>query len=388
MAPKDSKYQDVDESLILDSIDKWLDRDVAPHAMKLEHADTYPSDMVEQMKDMGLFGATIGQEWGGLGLSASTYAKVVTKVSEVWMSLTGVFNSHLMMATAVEKFGTEEQKQRMLPRFVTGDVRGGIGLTEPDAGTDLQGIRTRAVRDGDDYIINGTKTWITNSIEGTCFALLTKTDVNADPPRQGMSMFIVEKGPGFKISRRLEKLGYKGIDSGEMVFEDFRVPAENLIGGEEGQGFYQAVGGLELGRINVAARSVGIAKRALDEAVRYSQERSTFGKPIYKHQAIQLKLAEMATRFEASRLLVEQAAAAYDASRRCDLEAGMAKYHASEAAIENSLEAMRIHGGYGYSKEFIVERLYRDAPLMAIGEGTNEMQKVIIAKQLIERNKI
>ncbi len=388
MAPTDDKFDESDDRLILDSIQKWLERDVAPYAMDLEHTDTYPAEMVEQMKAMGLFGATIGQEWGGLGLSASTYAKVVTMVSEVWMSLTGVFNSHLMMATAVEKFGTEDQKQRFLPRFVTGELRGGTGLTEPDAGTDLQGIRTRAVRDGDDYIINGTKTWITNSIEGSCFALLTKTDPKAEPARKGMSFFIVEKGPGFKISRRLEKLGYKGIDSGEMVFEDFRVSAENLIGGVEGQGFYQAVGGLELGRINVAARSVGIAKRALDESVKYSQQRSTFGKPISQHQAIQLKLAEMATRYEASRLLVEQAATAYDEGRRCDLEAGMAKYFASESAIENSLEAMRIHGGYGYSKEFVVERLYRDAPLMAIGEGTNEMQKIIIARQLIERNKI
>lgn len=388
MASKDEKYNDMDETLILDSIHKWLERDVAPYAMDLEHSDTYPVEMVEQMKDMGLFGATVSQEWGGLGLSASTYSKVVTMISEVWMSLTGIFNSHLMMATAVEKFGTEEQKQRFLPRFVTGELRGGTGLTEPDAGTDLQGIRTKAVRDGDHYIINGTKTWITNSIEGSCFALLTKTDIKADPPRKGMSLFIVEKGAGFEISKRFEKLGYKGIDSGEMVFTDFRVPIDNLIGGEEGRGFYQTVGGLELGRINVASRSVGIAKRALDEAVRYSQERSTFGKPICQHQAIQLKLAEMATRYESSRLLLEQAANAYDEGRRCDLEAGMAKYSASEAAIENSLEAMRIHGGYGYSKEFIVERLYRDAPLMAIGEGTNEMQKIIIARQLIERNKI
>lgn len=388
MSPNENNMDEADEALILDSIRKWLDRHVVPHAMELEHADTYPAEMVEQMKELGLFGATVSPEWGGLGLSASTYAKVVTMVSEVWMSLTGIFNSHLMMATAVEKFGTEAQKQRFLPRFVTGELRGGTGLTEPDAGTDLQGIRTRAVRDGDDYIINGTKTWITNSIEGSCFALLTKTDLAANPPRKGMSLFIVEKGPGFEISRRMEKLGYKGIDSGEMVFKDFRVSADNLIGGEEGKGFYQAVGGLELGRINVAARSVGIAKRALDESVRYSQERSTFGKPICQHQAIQLKLADMATRYEASRLLVEQAARAYDEGRRCDLEAGMAKYHASEAAIENSLEAMRIHGGYGYSKEFVIERLYRDAPLMAIGEGTNEMQRVIIARQLIERNKI
>ncbi len=382
------KKQDIDENILLSSVDKWLDSKVKPHVSKLEHDDTYPSEMVDQMREMGLFGATISQDWGGLGLPSSTYAKIVTKVSEVWMSLTGIFNSHLMMSAAVEKFGTIDQKEKFLPRFASGELRGGLGLTEPDAGTDLQGIRTNAEKEGNEYIINGTKTWITNAIEGSCFAILVKTNSEATPPRKGISMFIVEKGKGFSISRRLEKLGYKGIDSGEMVFEDFRVPSSNLIGGVEGKGFYQAVGGLELGRINIAARSVGIAKRALDEAVRYSQERKTFGKKICEHQAIQLKLADMVTRYETSRLLVEQAANAYDSGQRCDLEAGMAKYSASEAAIENSLEAMRIHGGYGYSKEFVIERLYRDAPLMAIGEGTNEMQKIIIARQLIERNKI
>lgn len=379
---------DIDENLLLMSIEKWLELKVKPHVTELEHDDIYPAEMVEQMKEMGLFGATIGQEWGGLGLKASTYAKIVTQVSEVWMSLTGIFNSHLMMAAAVEKFGTPSQKEKFLPRFATGELRGGLGLTEPDAGTDLQGIRTKATKKGSDYIINGTKTWITNAIEGSCFALLAKTNSEINPPRKGISMFLVEKGEGFSISRRLEKLGYKGIDSGEMVFEDFKVSESNLIGGEEGKGFYQAVGGLELGRINIAARSVGIAKRALDEAVKYSQQRKTFGKPICQHQAIQLKLADMVTRYETSRLLVEHAADAYDKGQRCDLEAGMAKYNASEAAIENSLEAMRIHGGYGYSKEFVIERLYRDAPLMAIGEGTNEMQRIIIARQLIERNKV
>ena len=382
------KKEDVDENILLSSVEKWLEIKVKPYVTKLEHDDTYPREMVEQMKEMGLFGATISQEWGGLGLPSSTYAKIVTKVSEVWMSLTGIFNSHLMMAAAVEKFGTIDQKKKYLPLFASGELRGGLGLTEPDAGTDLQGIRTRAEKKGKEYIINGTKTWITNAIEGSCFAVLVKTNPEATPPRKGISMFILEKGDGFSISRRLEKLGYKGIDSGEMVFKDFKVSESNLIGGVEGKGFYQAVGGLELGRINIAARSVGIAKRALDEAVRYSQERKTFGKKICEHQAIQLKLADMVTRYETSRLLVEQAANAYDSGQRCDLEAGMAKYSASEAAIENSLEAMRIHGGYGYSKEFVIERLYRDAPLMAIGEGTNEMQKIIIARQLIERNKI
>lgn len=375
-----------EETQIFDTIDKWLERDVRPVVKKFDHADEYPYEIVEQMKEMGLFGAIIDQQYGGLGMSASTYAKVVTRITEVWMALTGIFNSHLIMATLVQRFGTDEQKQKFLPRFATGELRGGLGLTEPNAGTDLQGIRTRADKDGDSYTINGTKTWITNGIEGTCFALLTKTDPKAEPAHKGMSFFIVEKGDGFTVSRRLEKLGYKSIDFAELVFDNYKVPAANLVGGKEGQGFYQAAGGLEIGRINVAARGVGIASAALKDAVRYSQERQTFGKPICKHQAIQLKLGDMATKVEAARLLVENAAQAYDRGERCDMEAGMAKYFASEAAVEVSLEAMRIHGGYGYSKEFDVERYFRDAPLMTIGEGTNEMQRIIIAKQLIARN--
>jgi len=376
-----------EEAALLDAIERWLDKEVRPVVMQLEHDDIYPQKLVEDMKAMGLFGAVLDPKWGGLGLSASTYAKIVIKISSVWMSLTGIFNSHLMMASLVEKYGTEAQKQRFLPRMAAGELRGGIGLTEPDAGTDLQGIRMRATRNGDHYLVNGTKTWISNGIEGNCFAVLVKTDPDAKPARAGMSMFIMEKGPGFSVSRKLEKLGYKGIDSGELVFNDFKVPADNLIAGE-GQGFYCAVGGLELGRINVASRGVGIAKAALDESVRYAQLRKTFGKPICEHQAIQLKLGEMATRYEAARLLVEQAALAYDAGRRCDMEAGMAKYFASEAALENATEAMRIHGGYGYSKEYPIERLYRDAPLLCIGEGTNEMQRIIIARQLVARNPV
>jgi len=372
---------------MLDAIGRWLERDVRPHAARFEHDDVWPAEMVERMKAFGLFGAVIDPQWGGLGLAASTYAKIVQLISEVWMSLTGIFNSHLMMALLIERYGSEAQKARWLPRMCSGELRGGLALTEPDAGTDLQGIRTRAVRHDDCYVVNGTKTWISNGIEGAAFAVLVKTDPGASPPRKGMSMFIFEKGPGFGVSRRLEKLGYKGIDSAELVFEDFEVPADNLLAGE-GQGFYLAVSGLELGRINVAARGVGVAKAALDEAVRYAQTRRTFGKPICEHQAIQLKLGEMATRSEAARLLVEQAAAAYDRGQRCDMEAGMAKYFASEAAVENALEAMRIFGGYGYSKEYPIERLYRDAPLMCIGEGTNEMQRIIIARQLIERNRI
>ena len=377
-----------DERQMLDAISRWLERDVRPKVRDLERDDVYPDDMVEQMKELGLFGATIPQEYGGLGLPATTYSKIVVTIAEVWMSLTGIFNSHLIMATAVARFGTEAQKRRFLPKFASGEVRGGLALTEPDCGTDLQAIRTRAVRNGDSYVINGTKTWISNGIHGQCVALLVKTDPAAEPRHKGMSMFIAEKRDGFRVSRKLHKLGYKGIDSAELAFEDYRVPADCLIGGEEGRGFHHAVGGLELGRINVAARGVGVANASLKEAVSYSQIRKSFGKPICEHQAIQLKLGEMATRCEAARLLLENAARAYDSGERCDMEAGMAKYFASEAALENSVEALRIHGGYGYSTEFNVERYYRDAPLMCIGEGTNEMQRIIIARQLIERNRV
>jgi alkylation response protein AidB-like acyl-CoA dehydrogenase len=376
-----------DEEALLGVIDRWLDHEVAPKVAQLEDDDVWPAEMVEQMRSFGLFGAVIDPAWGGLGMSASTYAKVVSRISEVWMSLTGIFNSHLMLAILVERFGSDALKTRFLPRLCAGELRGGLALTEPDCGTDLSAVRTRAVRDGDRYVVNGTKTWISNGLYGEVFAVLVRTDPAADPPRRGLSMFVMEKGPGFTASRKLPKLGYRGIDAAELVLSDFSVPAANRIG-EEGQGFYLAVSGLELGRINVAARGVGIARRALDEAVRYAQQRRTFGKPICEHQAIQLKLGEMATRAEAARLLTEAAAAAYDRGDRCDLEAGMAKYFASEAAMENATEAMRIHGGYGYSKEFPVERLYRDAPLLCIGEGTNEMQRIIIARQLVERHRI
>jgi alkylation response protein AidB-like acyl-CoA dehydrogenase len=375
------------ENEILGAIDRWLEREVAPHAAKLEHEDVWPAAMVEGMRKLGLFGATISSEYGGLGLSAGVYTRIVSRISQVWMSLTGIFNSHLMMALLVEKYGSAYLKKTYLPKFASGDIRGGLALTEPNAGTDLQAIRLRARRESDSYVLNGTKTWISNGIQGSCFAVLAKTDPDAEPRHKGMAMFLCEKGPGFSASRKLEKLGYKGIDSAELVFQDYRVPAANLIG-EEGRGFHQAVGGLELGRLNVAARGVGVAKAALDEAVRYSQQRQTFGKPICEHQAIQLKLGEMATRVEAARLLVKNAAEIYDRGERCDMEAGMAKYFATEAAFENAHEAMRIHGGYGYSKEFAVERLYRDAPLLCIGEGTNEMQRIIIARQLVQRNKI
>lgn len=377
-----------DEILILDSIEKWLERDVRPHVLELEHADEYPYAMVEQMKALGLFGATISADYGGLGLNAATYAKVIEKIAETWMSLTGIINSHLIMAACVQRVGTDAQKQKFLPRFATGSLRGGLALTEPDAGTDLQAIRTSARRDGDHYIINGTKTWITNGIEGACFALLVKTDLDAEPRHKGMSMFIAEKGDGFAHSRKLEKLGYKSVDSAELMFDDYRISADNLLGEVEGKGMQAALSGLELGRINIAARGCGLASAALMDSVKYAQTRKTFGKPICEHQAIQLKLGKMATRLQAARLLTYDAARAYDSGQRCDMEAGMAKYFASEAAVENSLEAMRIHGGYGYSKEYHVERYFRDAPLMCIGEGTNEIQRMIIAKQLIERHRI
>ncbi|MEK9775834.1 MAG: acyl-CoA dehydrogenase family protein [Quisquiliibacterium sp.] len=376
------------ERMVLDVVDRFLQTEVKPHVRKLEDEDIYPTEIVEKMKEMGLFGCTIETQYGGMGLSTSTYAKIVEHISAVWMSVSGIINSHLIMAQAVQRNGTEEQKRAYLPRFATGELRGGIGLTEPDAGTDLQAIRTSAVRDGNDYVINGAKTWISNSGYGNTIALLVKTDPNAQPRHKGMSLFIAEKGPGFTVTRKLKKLGYRGIDTCELLFENYRVPADRLIGGVEGKGLQHVLNGLELGRINVAARGVGIARAALMDAVSYSQTRKTFGKPICEHQAIQLKLGEMATRVEASTLLVRAAAEAFDRGERCDMEAGMAKYFATESAMENALECMRIHGGYGYSKEFDVERMYRDAPLLLIGEGTNEMQRIIIARQLIGRHPV
>ena len=378
---------DADEDgQILDMIDRWVARELKPIVKEYDHADRYPQGVVEQMKELGLFGATIAPEYGGLGLTSSTYAKIVMSISSVWMSITGIVNSHLMLALAIQKFGTPEQKSKWLPKLATGEIRGGLALTEPDAGTDLQGIRMTARRDGDHYLINGTKTWITNGAEGSCLALLVKTNPDAQPRYRGMSLFIAPKQEGFSVGRTLPKLGYKAIDTAELVFENYRLTADHLIGGVEGQGFFQVAGGLELGRINVASRGVGIAEGALKLASEYAQVRKTFGKPICEHQAIQLKLGEMATRARAARLLTLDAAQAFDRGERCDMEAGMAKYFASEAALENSIEGMRIHGAYGYSKEFDIERLYRDAPLTCIGEGTNEMQRIIISKQFIKRN--
>jgi alkylation response protein AidB-like acyl-CoA dehydrogenase len=387
---------EADERALLDAIDRWIEKKVAPVAARFEQADEYPTELVHDMCEMGLFGALIEPQWGGLGLSAATYAKIVARISEEWMSLTGFFNSHLMMALIVQKFGTPKQKDHWLPRFATGELRGGLALTEPDAGTDLQGIRTVARRDGGDYVVNGAKMWITNSIEGGILAVLVKTDPDAQPRHRGMTMLSCptrdEAGadlPGVQRGRKLPKLGYRGIDTGEIAFTDYRMDAElGLVSGEEGKGFLMATGGLEIGRVNVAARGVGIARRALKEAVAYAQVRQTMGKPIAQHQAIQLKLGEMAAKTRASELLVEDAARAYDQGGRVDLEAGMAKWFATETAFEVATEAMRIFGANGYSKEYPIERLYRDAPLLIIGEGTNEMQRIIIARQLIARNPV
>lgn len=377
-----------DEQALLDTIDGWIEKSVAPIAREYDLADKYPHELVEEMKELGLFGATISQEYGGLGLPASIYAKIVIRISAVWMAPTGIFNSHLIMASAIERAGTEEQKRHYLPKMASGELRGGIGLTEPNAGTDLQAIRTVAKREGDHYVINGAKTWITNSLHGDMILLLVKTDPDAQPRYKGMSMFIAEKGDGFIVANKMKKSGYRAIDTCELVFEDYKVPASRLLGGVEGQGFKQTLGGLELGRINVAARGCGIAEGALRLSVRYAQERRTFGVPIAEHQAIQLKLGEMASKVEASKLLIESAAKAFDKGERCDMEAGMAKYFATETGAYCAQEGMRIFGGYSYSTEYEIERFHRDAMLMCIGEGTNEMQKIIIAKQLVARNAI
>jgi alkylation response protein AidB-like acyl-CoA dehydrogenase len=388
---------EADERALLDSVDRWLVKKAAPVAAKYEQADEYPRELVEDMCEMGLYGALIDPEYGGLGLSATTYVKIVSRISEEWMSLTGFFNSHLMMAIIVQKFGAEAQKQYWLPKFASGELRGGLGLTEPAAGTDLQGIRTTAKRVGDHYVVNGSKLWITNVIEGDVLALLVKTDPDAQPRHRGMTMLITPTRdvatradlPGIQRGRKLPKLGYRGIDTGEIGFSDYECDADLcLVGGEEGKGFAMATGGLEIGRVNVAARGVGIARRALNEAVAYAQQRTTMGKPIAEHQAIQLKLGEMAAKTRASELLVADAARAYDAGGRVDFEAGMAKWFATETAFEVATEAMRIFGANGYSKDYPIERLYRDAPLLMIGEGTNEMQKIIIARRLIARGGI
>ena len=368
---------------IVATIREFVRREVNPVAQKMEQADEYPHDLVERMKELGLFGAVIPEEYGGLNLDVTSYALVIEEICRGWMSLSGILNSHLIMAYMVVNNGTPGQKEHYLPLMASGEKRGGICITEPNTGSDVQAIETRAVREGDDYVVNGAKSLITNGRHGNTFALVTKTDVTADPPRRGMSIFIAEKGDGFNVVRDVPKLGYKGVDTCELSFEDYRVSGGNLIGGKEGQGFYQIMGGLELGRINVAARCLGVARAALEEATNYAKQRETFGKPIGEHQSIQIMLANMATQVQAAHLMVLHAAEKKDRGERADLEAGMAKLFASEMCMQVAIDAMRIHGGYGYTQDMTVERHFRDAPLMMIGEGTNEIQRLVIARHLL-----
>jgi butyryl-CoA dehydrogenase len=375
----------VDESVraeIIDTVRKFVRRDVIPVASDLEHADTYPEEIVATMRDLGLFGITIPETHGGLGLDLLTYVGVIEELSYGWMSLTGIVNTHTMAATLIMTHGNEAQQRRWLPSMASGERRGCLSLSEPDAGSDTRSLSCRARRDGEEYVINGTKAWVTNGERSGIVALAARTE-------EGISALIVEKEPGAKfegisVSKNMSKLGYRGIETVEMAYADHRIPATNLIG-EPGRGLPQILGVLEIGRINIAARAVGVARAAFDASLDYAQQRETFGKPIGEHQAIQLKLADMATRLEAARLLTKNAAERKAQGLRCDVEAGMAKLFASETALELSIEAMRIHGGVGYTTEFPVERLYRDAPLMVIGEGTNEIQRLVIARGLLAR---
>ncbi len=371
---------------IVDSIRQLVQREVIPVASELEQKDEYPHAIVERLKEFGLFGANVPEEYGGLGLDTTTYAMIIEELSRGWMSIVGPLGTHSVICDIINRFGTEEQKQEFLPGLAVGERRGGLALSEADAGTDVQRIRTTAERQENGYVINGSKMWITNARYGNTFVLAAKTDPQAKPPYQGISAFIIEKGgTGFTVARDIDKLGYKGVETCELYFDNFFVPAKNLIGGEEGKGFKHIMTGLESERINVAARGVGLARAALEDAIQYAQQRETFGKPICQHQTIQIMLADMGTKIEASKLMVYSAAQKKDRGERCDLEAGMAKLFATETAQEASLLAMRIHGGAGYSKDFRVERYYRDAPLLIIGGGTNELQRLIIAKGLLAK---
>ena len=360
---------------------------IKPVAREWEQEGRYPTEIVDQMKKMGLFGIAVPAEYGGLDLDMVSFSLVFEEISKGWMGVAGTIGSHSLACRMIASHGTDEQKKRWLPSLATGEVRTGIALTEPNAGSDLQGIQTRATIDGDHYLVRGTKMWITNARHAGILPVLVKTDPSTDPPHKGMSVLIVDMdSPGVTVGRDIGKLGYKGTESCEVVLDDVRVQADRLLGGIEGRGFQQVASGLESGRINIAARAVGIAQAALDAALEYAKQRHAFGKPIAEFQAIQLKLADMATEVQAARLLTWWAAATYDAGRRADKEAGMAKLFASEVAIKASLESMRIHGGYGYSTELDIERLYRDAPLMAIGEGTNDIQRLVIARGLLRED--
>lgn len=377
-----------EEASIIETVRAFVDREVKPAAHKLEHDNTYPEELIGKMKQLGIFGLAIPEPWGEVRVSTPCYALVTEELARGWMSLAGAMGGHTVVAKLIQDYGTEEQKARYLPPMATGELRATMALTEPGGGSDLQAMRTTAIRTGSEYVINGSKTWITSARRSGVVALLCKTDPSAAPAHRGISILLVEKVPGFTVSQDLSKLGYKGVESCELSFDDCRVPSEALLGAEEGKGFGQMMRGLEIGRIQVASRALGVARAALEDALRYAQERESFGKPIWQHQSIGNYLADMATKLIAARQLVLHAARKFDAGERADMEAGMAKVFASEMAMQVALDAIRIHGGYGYSTEFDVERYFRDAPLMIVGEGTNEIQRNVIARQLVSRGTV
>lgn len=379
-----SEISDIEEQIV-ELIASFVDRDVRPVASDLEHANTYPEALIEQMKEMGVYGLVVPEEYGGTDVSLTCYSMVTEELARGWMSLAGAMGGHSVVCHLINQFGTDAQKDHYLPRLATGEIRATMALTEPDGGSDLQAMRTRAITDGDHYVIDGVKTWITNSRRSGLIALMCKTDPAAEPAHTGISIVLVEHGPGLTVSKDLPKLGYKGVESCEIVFDGYRCPTTQLLGDTEGAGFTQMMRGLEVGRIQVASRALGVGRAAFDDSLAYAQEREAFGKPIWQHQSIGNYLADMATKLTAARQLVHYAARRIDAGTRGDMEAGMAKLFASEVAMEIALNAVRIHGGYGYSTEFDVERYFRDAPLMIVGEGTNEIQRNVIARQLVKR---
>jgi alkylation response protein AidB-like acyl-CoA dehydrogenase len=377
-----------EETMLVDTVRAFIERDVKPTVREVEHANEYPEAWIDQMKQIGIYGLAIPESYGGSPVSTRCYVLVTQELSRGWMSLAGAMGGHTVVAKLLSLFGTEEQKRTYLPALATGEVRATMALTEPGGGSDLQNMKTTAVADGSDLVINGSKTWISNARRSGLIALLCKTDPSASPRHTGISVVLVEHGPGLTVSRDLPKLGYKGVESCELTFDDYRTPASAILGGVPGKGFAQMMKGLETGRIQVASRALGVATAALEDALRYAQERESFGQPIWKHQAVGHYLADMATKLTAARQLTLYAADRYDAGERADMEAGMAKLFASEMAMEIALNAVRIHGGYGYSTEFDVERYFRDAPLMIVGEGTNEIQRNVIAQQLVARGGI
>ena len=379
---------DDEETSIVEVVRDFVDRRVRPVVQELEHGNTYPEELIEEMKELGIFGLAVPEPWGEVSVSAPCYAAVTEELARGWMSLAGAMGGHTVVAKLIATYGTSEQQDRYLPRMATGELRATMALTEPGGGSDLQAMRTTARRQGDEYVVNGSKTWITNARHSGLVALLCRTDPDAEPVHRGVSILLVEKGRGFEVSRDLPKLGYKGVESCELSFDDMRVPVDALLGTEEGRGFTQMMRGLEIGRIQVASRALGVGRAALEDSLRYAQERESFGKPIWEHQSIGNYLADMATSLTAARQLVHFAARRYESGQRADMEAGMAKLFASETAMRIALDGVRIHGGYGYSTEFDVERYFRDAPLMIVGEGTNEIQRNVITKQLVARNPI